>query len=426
MAAPDTSVKTASEATRFIRLFFGLTAVLLLATGLVNLLMDPFDLFGMPRWVGINAEKSQYQKFLRMAKAHEVRLRHPRGILLGTSRAENLDPDHPGWAPAARPAYNLALQSARIYEILHYLRHAQAQQPLRQVLLALDYQLMFEPHIRNQQGFDEARLDWTPTPEINGAWANDMMLALLSFDALGESWRTLRAQTPPPPVVYLKNGVRHPGRFQVAIDEVGGHRNMFTRHIGAGGVSQKARAAVYQPYEVFRQILKFCRREGIDLRLMINPEHAWAQEKQRLSGIIPEFAAWKQQLVSLLQAEARHAPGARPFPLWDFSGFNSITMEAVPAPGDQWSRMRWYWEYSHYKAETGHLMLDRVFGVESSRLRGHPDFGVLLNTTNLDAQQRRMEEGHEAWRRAHPEDVAEIARLVQGAPNRQHKAVQDE
>jgi hypothetical protein len=88
--------------------------------------------------------------------------------------------------------------------------------------------------------------------------------------------------------------------------------------------------------------------------------------------------------------------------------------------------MRWYWEYSHYKAETGNLMLDRVFGVDSSRLRGHPDFGVLLNTTNLDAQQRRMEEGHEAWRRAHPEDVAEIARLVQGAPNRQHKAVQGE
>jgi hypothetical protein len=392
---------------------------------LVNLLMDPFDLFGMPRWAGINAEKSQYQKFLRMAKAHEVRLRHPRGILLGTSRAENLDPDHLGWAPAARPAYNLALQSAHIYEILHYLRHAQAQQPLKQVVLAMDL-FMFEPHIRSEQGFDEARLDRTSTPEINGAWVNDLMLALLSFDALGESLRTLRVQTPPPPVVYLKNGARHPDRFQVAIDEVGGHRNLFIKLASTGGGPRKARAAVYQPYEVFRQILKFCRREGIDLRLMINPEHAWAQEKQRLSGIIPEFAAWKQQLVSLLQAEARHAPGARPFPLWDFSGFNSITMEAVPAPGDQWSRMRWYWEYSHYKAETGHLMLDRVFGVESSRLRGHPDFGVLLNTTNLDAQQRRMEEGHEAWRRAHPEDVAEIARLVQGAPNRQHKAVQDE
>jgi hypothetical protein len=417
MATPDSS--------RFIRLFFSLTAVLLLATGLVNLLMDPFDLFGMPRWAGINAEKSQYQKFLRMAKAHEVRLRHPRGILLGTSRAENLDPDHLGWAPAARPAYNLALQSAHIYEILHYLRHAQAQQPLKQVVLAMDL-FMFEPHIRSEQGFDEARLDRTSTPEINGAWVNDLMLALLSFDALGESLRTLRVQTPPPPVVYLKNGARHPDRFQVAIDEVGGHRNLFIKLASTGGGPRKARAAVYQPYEVFRQILKFCRREGIDLRLMINPEHAWAQEKQRLSGIIPEFAAWKQQLVSLLQAEARHAPGARPFPLWDFSGFNSITMEAVPAPGDQWSRMRWYWEYSHYKAETGHLMLDRVFGVESSRLRGHPDFGVLLNTTNLDAQQRRMEEGHEAWRRAHPEDVAEIARLVQGAPNRQHKAVQDE
>lgn len=412
------------DASRFIRLFFGLTAGLLLATGLFNLFMDPLDLFGMPRLAGINAEKSQYQKFLRMAKAHEVRLRHPKAIILGTSRAENLDPDHPGWAPKARPVYNLALQSARLHEILHYLRHAQAQQPLEQVVLALDL-FMFEPHIRNQAGFDEARLDWSPHPWPNGAWINDLIMALFSFDALQESFLTLTSQHSPPPVVYLGNGARHPSRFQTAIDEVGGHRNMFFRHIGSGGGPRKARAAVYQPYAVFREILEFCRHEGIDLRLMINPIHAWTLEKQGLTGITPEFAAWKRQLVHLLEAEAHRNPDAQAFPLWDFSGFNSLATETVPRDDQPRATMRWWWENSHYKAETGHLMLDRVFGLSNPALAAHSDFGVLLNATNLKSQWQRMEEGHQAWRIAHPEDVVFIAEVV-GKNHDRHDKVEDE
>lgn len=405
----------ATSPSRFIRLFFGLTAAVLLTTGLVNLAMDPMDLFGMPKWPGINAEKSQYQKFLRMAKAHEVRMRHPQGIILGTSRAENLDPDHPGWSPDARPAYNLALQSARIYEALHYLRHAHAQRPLKQVVLALDL-FMFEPHVPSEQGFDETRLDKAATPELNGAWANDLMMALFSFDALRESFLTFTAQKSPSPVIYLGNGARHPTRFQAAIDQVGGHHWMFLKHLGTGG-PRKARAALYDPYAVFRQILEFCRKERIDLRLMINPEHAWALEKLRITGIAPEFAAWKRQLVNLLAAEAQRIPGAPPYPLWDFSGFNSITTETVPGPEDRQARMLWYWEYSHYKAETGTLMLDRVFGIDSHGLRDHPDFGVLLTTANIDQQLWLMQTGDATYRRTHPDEVEVIARALRREPN---------
>lgn len=396
--------------TPFVRVFFGVTLACLLVTVLFNLFIDPFSLFGMPRWQGINAEKSQYQKVLRMAKAHEVRVRRPRSIILGTSRAEYLDPAHPGWNPAARPVYNLALQSARIYEVLHYLRHAQAQRPLKQVVLTLD-EFMFSPYILGEQGFDAARLDQTPDPWPNTAWVNDIIMSLLSFDALKESSLTLMSQSHPSPVLYQDNGARFPNRFQYAIDQVGGHHNLFVKLIAHGGGNGKKRPALYDPYATFRQIIRLSRRQGIDLRLVINPPHAWYLEKLRLTGNEPEFLAWKRRLVDLLGSEAREA-NASPFPLWDFSGFNSITTEAVPGPHDKNATMRWYWEDSHYKTETGHLILDKVFGLNTPGLRAHPDFGMLLTRANFDIQHQRLEEGYVTYRRNHPEDVAEIARLL--------------
>ena len=397
-------------ATPFVRVFFGFTLACLLGTGFFNLFMDPFDLFGMPGWQGVNAEKTQYQKVLRMAKAHAVRFYRPRGIILGTSRAEYLDPTHPGWDPDARPVYNLAIQSSRIHEVWHYLRHAQAQRPLKQVVLALD-EFMFSPHILSEQGFDEARLDKIADPWPNTAWINDLVMALFSFDALKESFLTLVSQSPPSPVIYQDNGARYPNRFQYAIDKVGGHHRLFVKHVAHGGGNRKKRRALYDPYDTFRQIIEFCRQNGIDLRLLINPPHAWYLEKLRLTGTEQEYMDWKRHLVDLLASEAREA-NASPFPLWDFSGFNSVTTEPVPSAQNKNAKMRWYWEDSHYKTETGHLILDRVFGLDTTELRAHPDFGVLLTEANFAAQTQRLQAGYASYRKNHPGDVAEITRLL--------------
>src|SRR5207245_6367389 len=76
---------------------------------------------------------------VRLVKAYEVRRLRPRGIILGTSRSHvGLRPSHHGWDPAARPVYNLAFDGATTKEMYHYLLHAHAVRPLRQVVLGLD------------------------------------------------------------------------------------------------------------------------------------------------------------------------------------------------------------------------------------------------------------------------------------------------
>jgi hypothetical protein len=384
-------------------------------TGLINLVVDPFGIFRMPLWEGVNAEKSQFQKYVRMIKAHTVRVIKPQGIILGTSRSEYLDPEHPGWSMASRPTYNLGLQSARIYEVLRYLQHANSQRPLRQVVLALDI-FMFDPRVRSERGFDEARLDSSHNPDINAAWINDLVMSLLSYDALVESILTVRNQYPLPAVAYLPNGARHPTRIQSEIELLGGHRKLFLDQISPGSRRPPGRQAD-EPYDAFRAVLIFCRAKGIDLRILINPEHARLWESSWQNGTWGKYEDWKRHLVRILNEEATQFPWAEPFPLWDFSGYNSITTEQLPPLGDVKTTMRWYWEGSHYKPATGDLMLDRVFGLKTARIADHADFGDLLTSGNIEERLNLTRRLRQAYADAHPLDVEEIRQKIQELRN---------
>lgn len=404
-----------ARSARFFAIFITTALSALLMTGLINLMVDPFGIFRMPLWARVNAEKSQFQKYVRMIKAHTVRVVKPQGILLGTSRSEYLDPGHPGWSAAARPTYNLGLQSARIYEVLRYLQHADSQRPLKQVVLALDI-FMFDQRVRYEKGFDEARLDSSPNPDINGAWINDLVMSLLSYDALVESVLTLRNQDPLPAVAYLPNGARHPTRIQSEIELLGGHRKLFLDQIGPGTRHPAGRQG-YQPYEAFRSILAFCRAKGIDLRILINPEHARILETSWQNGTWQEYEDWKRHLVRILHEEASQLPRAEPFPLWDFSGFNSITTEELPPLGEVKTTMRWYWEGSHYKPATGNLMLDRLFGLKTARIADHADFGALLTSSNIEEHLNLTRRLRQAYADSHPVDVEEIRQKIQERRN---------
>ncbi len=97
--------------------------------------------------------------------------------------------------------------------------------------------------------------------------------------------------------------------------------------------------------------------------------------------------------------------------LWDFSGYNSITTEPVPAE-DETQAMRWYWESSHFKRETGELMLARILGsnADASIPQG---FGVRLTDETVDAVLARMREGRSRYRAQHPEELQSVADSVQ-------------
>ena len=102
----------------------------------------------------------------------------------------------------------------------------------------------------------------------------------------------------------------------------------------------------------------------------------------------------------------------QPFPLWDFSGFNSYTTEAVPKLGDKVSMMEWFWESSHYRKELGDRVLDRVLDYTDPDRQIADDFGVLLTSGNIEQHLEAIRQSREAYEQAHPEEVKEIQELV--------------
>lgn len=396
-----------ADAARFIRIFFTLVLGVLIVTFSINLVVDPLGLFGMPTWRGFNAEKTQYQKYLRMAKPHAVRMLKPGGLILGTSRAENVDPGHPGWHAGAQPVYNMAIQSSRIHEVLRNLQHAQAQHRLAQVVLFLD-DFMFDPRTPSEEGFEEARLDRERTPRINMAWLDDMVMALLSYDALAESITTVSSQGQKVSVLYLANGAHDPSRLQGAVDQKGGHRKMFLEQVRPAG--REFTGDDSAPYEAFRAMLAFCRKNNIDLRLAINPMHAHMLELYWLNGAWEKLENWKRRLARIVEQEFADSHAGKPFPLWDFANYNSITTESVPPLGDTTTRMRWYWESSHYKSAVGQLMLDRILADHSAPQDPRQSFGIAVRLGNIESHLQSIRAQHAEYALSHQADISEIVR----------------
>ena len=116
-------------------------------------------------------------------------------------------------------------------------------------------------------------------------------------------------------------------------------------------------------------------------------------------------------MVEINEEEAANV-GLKPFALWDFSGYNSITKEALPSLADKQTRMLWHWDSSHYKKETGDLVLDRVFGLQQPGRSVPQDFGVMLSSPNIEAHLAAIRDARAEYRRMRPDDVREIEELA--------------
>jgi hypothetical protein len=83
--------------------------------------------------------------------------------------------------------------------------------------------------------------------------------------------------------------------------------------------------------------------------------------------------------------------------------------------------MSWYWEASHYKAETGDLILDRIFACRRPGRVAPDDFGVLLTPSSIEPHLAATRAALELWRSRHPRDVAEVRAVGRASSWRKDK-----
>ena len=404
----------------------------------MNFVVDPFGMYRLVALDSFNGYKPAVDHRVRLVKAYDVRRLRPQGIILGTSRSHlGLRPSHDGWDPGARPVYNLAFDGATTKEMYRYLLHAHAVRRLRQVVLGLDtYHATLAPATARPD-FDAELLASPGVLALPSLIRADLKV-LTSLDTLRASLATVRSQSDPEPQWFAPDGQRlgevffrragehfeqlGPRGYFDEIDrlEVGFKREgqLAANARVLGRAVQQTTASSETSLDYIRRMVAFCRAQGVDLRIFIAPEHAHQLE---ITAAIGEWASLenaKRALVQLLAEDAARHPGAPPIPLWDFSGYSSVTTEALPESGSH-AEMEFYWDSSHFKDVVGDLVLDRLFGLSHPRREVPPDFGVRLTPATLEPTLARLRTDQFAYRRSHPEDVEWIRSLVNGiAPHR--------
>ena len=360
---------------QFQRFYFALFVAAIAPLGLVaacNWLINPYGVFATPKIVGLNHLKPEQKNLARIYKAFDLRHKQPEVILFGSSRVEEgLNIGHPALVGKNNyQVYNAGFQAGNPYEILKYLELAIAKNPqLKKVVLGIDF-FMFNENLRNQETFSEARLK-------SSYPVKDALSFLVSLDALTSSKDTVllsrRNSKPTGSKPSLKS-------FQFWIKEFLQNEQLYANY----QFSENKLAN-------FRQIVKLCQRNQIELTVFISPLHVTLLETIDVAGLWSEFEDWKQAISNIT-------------PVWDFAYYNSVTIETVQP------EMSHYVDSSHYTQETGDLVLKQIFKTDLNEIPA--DFGKLVTPENINQHLTTTLEQRASWRQTQPPEVKLVRQIT--------------
>jgi hypothetical protein len=388
--------------------------------GVFNAIVDPLELVSSAGTQGLDTRKPLVNVYARISKAAVDCRVKPSFVILGSSRSQHaIDPQSPSLTARGYRGFNLAFPGSSIYEMRRAFENAVACGSLRGALIELEF-TSFDIRQRNAPDFEEGLFRRGP-----GDWlrpALEVLRLLTSLDMTRESIETLRMR--PSPSEFEPDGRETDVVFESRVERWGGVRGAFQQSERA----QYVRPILSEPLPLrpnFRYpdgspntadlaaIVDIARRNHVQLWFFLAPVHARQLETFRALGLWPQLEDWKDTVVRFTYA---HASPLLP-EIWDFSGYNSVTTESVPAPGDSTSRMSGYWESSHIRKHLGDLMLARIFGSRSQQvaLQLPPDFGVQLTPANLEVNRDRIRAEASRYRQSHPLEVAEVEESVEQA-----------
>ena len=386
------------------------TLCCLVVIAIFNFIVDPYGIYDAITISGFNEEKNEISSHLRLHKAYEVSDVMPGAISLGTSRTEvGIDSNHVGWA---YPCYNLGFSGASIYEILRYYQHALYLCNTKQVVLMID-SISFFADRENAPDFDETRLAITYDGKKNITWGiNEKFSCLLNTSRA--SVDTIRHQNSNSVSLYEKG--RAVSLYWVVRD--GNHVSFINRakkdfENDTKQINGRGEQNSVSPYDYYyyRQILEIAHANDIELCIGISPCHVYTWEIMALDGSYPYYEEqWKRSVVKINEEVAEEF-GKPPFPLWDFSVYNEFTMEDIPPIGDTQTRMRWYWDYSHYTKEFGDIILDLMFNLPTPNEYQDIYFGEMITLGNIEEHLREIRDSRELYRNMHPDIINEIQKL---------------
>ncbi|WP_052807890.1 hypothetical protein [Methyloterricola oryzae] len=383
-------------------------AAILMCVAAINSLIDPWALWGTHRYPGLSVLKPSIGNHEREFEHNLAVIKAWDAIILGTSRSDRgLDPQHPAFR-GLRTA-NLAIDGQPPEESFN-LFDVTTRRGARKAVIGLDF-VAANVVLR------------TPPDSMNvprpASWSRLISMNVLraSFETIIENRRHPVSDPCNSDKAWREDGFRCASSIKENLRADA--RNSFLLHLNSLYRPKPSREFSFanptrDPMKAIRALLERAHERGVDLRLLISPSHAWQWEAIYYSKLWDQWEEWKRRIVEL-NRDTAEASGSPPFPIWDFSGYNSITTEKFPPAGDSTTPVFGYWETSHYTKAVGDMVLDRIFGTRFSSTPVPADFGVSLDVTNLESHLTTIREQRRLWLRDHKEEAEELEKLAREA-----------
>lgn len=369
---------------------------LALAVVALNLLADPYDVFGTPRIAGISMLKPGPKNHALLAKTYQVARAHPVTVLIGSSSTHiGIDASAPEWPDAMRPVYNYGIPGGYATSMsLRTLQEAVADGGVKNAVVFLDFQNFFVPE-QTGPGLseDDRRYRLTPSGATNPdrplQVANDMFLSVATMGALIDSLKTIAGQRDSNLLNLSPDGSSTESDF-INAARADGMYDLFAQK-DAFEVERVARLKEVMAgwrgplpnLDVVAAIIDFAKAHRVKLTLVITPHHGDALEIYWRNGLWTRVEQLKAELAGLVAAKGSDVV------LWDFMDYSHFNVETVPVAGDRRTPTSWFWEPTHFKKQLGDVMIQRMFGQNA------PPFGRILTPEtvlpeNAQIRQSRM------------------------------------
>ncbi|WP_375341281.1 MBOAT family O-acyltransferase [Okeania sp. SIO2C2] len=147
-----------------------------------------------------------------------------------------------------------------------------------------------------------------------------------------------------------------------------------------------------QLLDEFKKVVDLCQQNKIKLISYISPAHATQWEIIKSSGQWSTFEEWKRKVVEISD-------------VFDFYGYNSITTEPIH------NNMENYTDNSHYTPKVGNLILNRLLSYKKEEVP--EDFGILINSENIESHLIKIRQDREIWVKNHPNEVNLVKEIKQ-------------
>jgi hypothetical protein len=374
----------------FLRIWIGSLVVLALLVIGLNVLVDPYDVFGTPRLAHISLLKPGGRDHPLLVKTYQEARVHPATVVIGSSVTYiGIDSDAPEWPTAMRPVFNYGIPGGySTATSLSTLREAVTAGGVKNAIVFLDFQNFFAPEQSSTAMTDDDRRyhflpDETRNPHRPWQVAGDMFLSMATIGALVDSVSTIAGQGNPGLLNIAPDGSATESDFVDAARADGmydlfAQKEVFEVGRATGGLKKIMDnwKGPLPNLDIVRAIIALAKAHDVTVTLAIAPHHADALELYWRNGLWPRMEQLKSELTDV--AAEQHVA------LWDFMDYSKFTTEPVPAAGDRRTQTRWFWEPTHFKKQLGAIMIQRMFG------RDAPEYGAKLTPATITAHNAEV------------------------------------